>query len=484
MIIEPAKADEIQRERQRNRPGDEGLPPPAYNLEPSPSASSSSQAPPSNFSNRFTSASSSLDRSIHSSQAFSQHRSTGSGTHAPPPQIVLAPPDEEPSGFPYRNRDGVSYAAPGLRQGGADTYDIQDRGAGPSQPYLQPSAPWLSPSMGLKDLPTIPGQRPSTDKNHFSHSMSPYDAWEPHSPPSGSSRSSIASSSHGPPQAWNRLPPPRDASTTYAPFEPPLLLHSHSGHLSKGFPKLPPPCAFAPHPFITHDIRLEDWEQFLTDTRKTASVVGDVVVKAVAPAIREHTPLGGLFGLVFDGAKNAIKAMSGGPKPGTVVDDWNTFFFNPRRLNVTLLQGQRRLSGFSAEQHNASYARSSSASNPSVPSRPSPRAWDPAYISHVSASASQPVPPLSPLSTSSSYPSSPPSANLLSPAPYAPHGSHKRSSSAASLRSSMSFDRHSREFDEGRYDEGMDYKGKQPQSRTLRAREKADTQFTLIVEPF
>ncbi|EIW80267.1 hypothetical protein CONPUDRAFT_165841 [Coniophora puteana RWD-64-598 SS2] len=483
MIIEPAKADEIQRERQQNRPGDEALPPPAYNLEPSPSASSSSQTTPPN-SYRFTNASSSLDRSIHSSQAFAQPRSTGSGTHAPPPQIVLAPPDEEPSSFPYQTRNDVSYAPPGLRQGSADVYDIQDRGAGPSRPHRQTSAPWLSPSMGLKDLPMNPGQRQSVDKNHFPRPPSPYDAWEPHSQPSGSSRSSIASSSQGPPQAWNRLPPSRDASTTYAPFEPPLVLHSHSGHLSKGFPKLPPPCAFAPHPFATHDIRGEDWQKFLADIKKTASVMGDMVVKGVAPAIREHTPLGGLIGLVFDGAKNAIKAMSGGPKPGTVVDDWNTFFFNPRRLNVTLLQGQRRLSGFSAEQHNASYARSSSTSKPSIPSRPSPRAWDPAYISHVSASASQPIPPLSPLSTSSSYPSPPPSAGLLTPSPYAPHGSHKRSSSAASLRSSMSFDRHSREFDEGRYDESVDYKGKQPQSRTLRAREKADTQFTLVVEPF
>lgn len=61
----------------------------------------------------------------------------------------------------------------------------------------------------------------------------------------------------GPPQMWQRQPPPQ---LPYSPF-PPMCLISNSKDLSNGFPELPPPCQLNPHPFATHDITEEDWKR-------------------------------------------------------------------------------------------------------------------------------------------------------------------------------------------------------------------------------
>ena len=79
MIIEPAKADEVRRERQQNGLGIDVLPPPAYSLDSS-SSSSRPQSQP------YLSSSSSRHGAL-------AHRS-GSGGHGPP-QIMLAPPDDD-----------------------------------------------------------------------------------------------------------------------------------------------------------------------------------------------------------------------------------------------------------------------------------------------------------------------------------------------------------------------------------------------------
>ncbi|EIW77441.1 hypothetical protein CONPUDRAFT_84519 [Coniophora puteana RWD-64-598 SS2] len=263
---------------------------------------------------------------------------SGSSSHGKEPQHDLYRPTSQSPYAPAPDGQGQPYGyAP-------DKAPYAPHGHGHSQGHLQPSMDQQYP--GYHFPPSSSSFSPGPNPNPgFSPAPGPSgsERWDPRPLPQGSSRGSIASSSQGPPPSWNRLPA-RDDAVTYAPF-PPLALLSQSSHLSKGFPEAPPPAGYAPHPFATHDVQGEDWARFLADIKKTASAVGDTYNRSVAPFLRHQIVLGPLIGLAMDGAKAAVKAASKSPSAGVVVDDWNTFFFNPRRINVSLVQGEKRLSG-------------------------------------------------------------------------------------------------------------------------------------------
>ncbi|KAG2075376.1 hypothetical protein BDR04DRAFT_1091555 [Suillus decipiens] len=161
------------------------------------------------------------------------------------------------------------------------------------------------------------------------------------SSPNEESKLSLASffGNTGPPPMWQRQPPQHLSRDQF----PPLCLISNGTDLSKGFPELPPPCQLCVHPFATHDILEEDWKRFLADIKKAGSLSGGQRVKSnVIPLI---AGAGLISGLLISGAIQKRMKTKNRNAAGDVVDNWNYYFFGPRRMEAVLCQGPERLSG-------------------------------------------------------------------------------------------------------------------------------------------
>jgi len=138
---------------------------------------------------------------------------------------------------------------------------------------------------------------------------------------------------------WQRQPPQH---LRYDQF-PPLCLISNQTDLSKGFPEVAPPCQLCVHPFVTHDISEEDWKRFLADIKKAGSLSAGQRIKSNAiPLITGASLIGGFF---MTGAIEKRMKANNRNAAGDVVDNWNQYFFGPRRMEAVLCQGSERLSG-------------------------------------------------------------------------------------------------------------------------------------------
>ncbi|KAG2107224.1 uncharacterized protein F5147DRAFT_774445 [Suillus discolor] len=186
-----------------------------------------------------------------------------------------------------------------------------------------------------------PGARDPYDHNRAGSGAVPQDRVPS---PNGESRGlSLASffGSTGPPPMWQRQPPQR---LRYDQF-PPMCLISNKTELSKGFPEVAPPCQLRVHPFATHDILKEDWKRFLADIKKAGSLSAGQRIKSNAiPPITDASLIGGF--LMTGGIEKRMKAkVNNRNAAGDIVDNWNQYFFGPRRMEAVLWQGSERLSG-------------------------------------------------------------------------------------------------------------------------------------------
>jgi hypothetical protein len=122
-----------------------------------------------------------------------------------------------------------------------------------------------------------------------------------------------------------------------------MCLISNGKDLSKGFPELPPPSQLSPHPFSAHDITEEDWKRFLADIKKSGSLSPAQRIKSnVIPTVIGASLIGGLF--MTNAIERKMKTKNR-TAAGDLVDNWNHYFFGPRRIEVVLCQASERLSG-------------------------------------------------------------------------------------------------------------------------------------------
>ncbi|KAG1798540.1 uncharacterized protein HD556DRAFT_1351144 [Suillus plorans] len=242
---------------------------------------------------------------------------------APPGSVSHLPPgyqgDQAPPPTGHDDRKGGEYPAyQGASPGARDPYD-HNRAGSSNYPSYQPNN---SVSPYNQTAGAVPQDRVPS--------------------PNGESRGlSLASffGSTGPPPMWQRQPPQH---MRYDQF-PPMCLISNQTDLSKGFPEVAPPCQLCVHPFATHDISEEDWRRFLADIKKAGSLSAGQRIKSNAiPLITGASLIGGF--LMTEGIEKRMKANNRNAA-GDVVDNWNHYFFGPRRMEAVLCQGSQRLSG-------------------------------------------------------------------------------------------------------------------------------------------
>ncbi|CCL98039.1 uncharacterized protein FIBRA_00033 [Fibroporia radiculosa] len=150
-----------------------------------------------------------------------------------------------------------------------------------------------------------------------------------------------------PPPPFLRHPPP---NLPYSPFEPSTLMGTHKD-LNKAFPLVAPPSRTVPHPFATHDITEQDWTRFLHDVHAAAGITPmNSLVANVAPAAMSLSlPMGFL---VTRGIEKRMSRKKTGPT-GELIDAWNHYFFGPRRMHITLAQGNMTFTGQDAGTQNS-----------------------------------------------------------------------------------------------------------------------------------
>ncbi|KAL0958039.1 hypothetical protein HGRIS_000215 [Hohenbuehelia grisea] len=169
-------------------------------------------------------------------------------------------------------------------------------------------------------------------------------AFAPGPPPPSSpslSASSLGSppitsaASSRPPPSFSRQPPPNIPEPSFAP----TYLIANGKYLDKGFPLLPPPSTSHPHPFITHDVNVEDWFRFLDDIKSAGSLTEKQKMQAFLPII-SLVPI--VSWLSSQAVKTYMKRQKVGPV-ADLIDGWNHYFFNPRKLDIVLMRGTEKL---------------------------------------------------------------------------------------------------------------------------------------------
>ncbi|KAJ7718413.1 hypothetical protein DFH07DRAFT_333629 [Mycena maculata] len=194
--------------------------------------------------------------------------------------------------------------------------------------------------------------------------------------PASSSSSNGGSAGLGPPPHWPKSPsesvlplaspssPPLSAtqSHTYLPAAPPqppslsrpppsnlpttafrpMFLLAQLNSLQEGFPSVLPPSTGSPHPFSLYDITETDWTQFIADLRTVANLSSQDHETAYSVPLFSHLPF------ISVAIAATITHHIGKKKPklvGLVVDKWNHHFFHPRKMEVILMRGEKKLSG-------------------------------------------------------------------------------------------------------------------------------------------
>ncbi|KAG1722565.1 hypothetical protein EDB19DRAFT_1767292 [Suillus lakei] len=256
--------------------------------------------------------------------------------HNPQPQVYqpqtnqapLRSVSQLPPGYPQ------DHQAPPIGhydQKGGEHPAYQQASPGARNPYDQTRAgpsnyPLYQPNSSLSPYSQTPGAVPQ-DR-----------AQSPNEESKGLSLASFFGST-GPPPMWQRQPPQHLPHDQF----PPMCLISNGPDLSKGFPDVPPPCQLCAHPFATHDIMEDDWKRFLADVKKAGSLSGGQRLKSnVVPLMTGIGLIGGFF--LTSAIEKRMKAKNR-TAAGDVIDNWNHYFFGPRRMEAVLCQGSERLSG-------------------------------------------------------------------------------------------------------------------------------------------
>lgn len=158
--------------------------------------------------------------------------------------------------------------------------------------FPSPSTSYHSPVYAPSPLSASPyGQRlspsPSTSNFRVSPSHSPPRSPQPSSSGSSPTKPGFMSKLTGtdpldpPPPSFLRAPPQH---LPYGPF-PPCTIVGRGKNLNKGFPVLLPTSQTEPHPFTTHDVRIDDWTRFLGDVKKAERLSPmNRIVAGLAPA--------------------------------------------------------------------------------------------------------------------------------------------------------------------------------------------------------
>ncbi|EJF57323.1 hypothetical protein DICSQDRAFT_15889, partial [Dichomitus squalens LYAD-421 SS1] len=137
-------------------------------------------------------------------------------------------------------------------------------------------------------------------------------------------------------ESFARAPPHR---LSYGPF-PHATLYAYSDDLQRdGFPREPPTCACAPepHPFVTHDVKEDDWASFLEDLKGAGGLtpVNSIVAGAAPIAVLMEISIGFIAGQAL---RAHVKSKRKSPV-ADMIDEWNRRFFHLRCMDVVLAQG-------------------------------------------------------------------------------------------------------------------------------------------------
>ncbi|KAH8553273.1 hypothetical protein BGW37DRAFT_485113 [Umbelopsis sp. PMI_123] len=141
------------------------------------------------------------------------------------------------------------------------------------------------------------------------------------------------------PECFDRQP---EFSTTPQQFAT-FYLRSLGKYVDKGFPT-----AFPGAQFGSHDIYPEEWTQFLDDVTYMGKLSGgQKVMASVFPVTRYVGFVGHTLTTIIE---NSMRKGKHG-RIASLIDIWNAVFFNPRGVNVVLLQGATRISGPPVEEN-------------------------------------------------------------------------------------------------------------------------------------
>lgn len=153
--------------------------------------------------------------------------------------------------------------------------------------------------------------------------------------------------------------------TTNNPNSVLFVIHSRTKKLEGGFQPISPPDEGEPHVFTQHNVRDEDWAQFLTDLQDAARLHDSPPTrKSLSLPLTYHhfltflhvappSSLPGLFSSLNLGEGNmpvvhSALASSSPIQPAMVIKLWNKHYFHARGLDIVLAKGPRSLSGDTA----------------------------------------------------------------------------------------------------------------------------------------
>ncbi|CAO3681264.1 unnamed protein product [Umbelopsis ramanniana] len=180
-----------------------------------------------------------------------------------------------------------------------------------------------------------------------------------------------------PPPCLSRPPQFFQRPLPFATFKVPCK----GSHLDSGFPLMYPG-----HVFHGHDIQELEWVRFLEDLAISASLgSGEKVKSHVLPMA-----LGaGAAGLLISKAMQRRMKSGKANQVGSLVDIWNCYYFHHRGVNVTLMHGDKILSGLQARDSTLEQDCSSSCSSDSSSSSSSSSSSDEDSLHHYPSQSQQ-----------------------------------------------------------------------------------------------
>ncbi|KAL1732268.1 hypothetical protein EV714DRAFT_282868 [Schizophyllum commune] len=265
-----------------------------------------------------------------------------------------------------------------LAEYGVDPHKIEPD-ATPSPSYNVPtSMPEPATSWDNPQLPTPSAQHeamPPAYEDHTNQTLSqpqpPQPSRQPqlvrppshqsHPSSSRASASSTSSSQYNTPACFSRQAPP---NLTYPDFNPTFLIANGDGeHIHKAFPIAVPPSTAYPHPFQSHGVLEEDWKAFLQAIQQKAVISDEQKSRARIPII-SLIPVVNI--IVREGITTLMKSRKVHPVC-KLIHLWNHHYFNPRRIEVILMQGNARVDQEKAslpkEYENKGYTQTAGGSN-------------------------------------------------------------------------------------------------------------------------
>ncbi|KAI8582684.1 hypothetical protein K450DRAFT_226416 [Umbelopsis ramanniana AG] len=154
-----------------------------------------------------------------------------------------------------------------------------------------------------------------------------------------------------PPECFSR---PLDLPQEQMPF-PAFEISCNGRLLDAGWP-----VEYPGEVLIAHDIQESEWTRFLEDLSLTARLKPrDRIVSHVIPMT-----LGvGLYGILISNAIRRIMKRGKANGVASVVDIWNACYFQIRGVKVTLMRGEKILSGLEVDDDDSSQSSSDSSSH-------------------------------------------------------------------------------------------------------------------------